>query len=37
MGEGEISPFIYLPLGGILKYDREELETVQLVLHCGRA
>jgi len=37
MGEGEISPFIYLPLGGILKYDREELETFQVVFRCGRA
>ena len=37
MGEGEISPFIYLRPGGILKYDREELETIQLVLQCGRA
>ena len=37
MGEGEISPFIYLPPGGILKYDREELETFQVVLQCGRA
>ena len=25
MGEGEISPFMYLPLGGILEYDHEEL------------
>ena len=37
MGEGEISPFIYLSLGGILEYDREELETFQVVLRCGRA
>ena len=37
MGEGEISPFIYLPPGGILKYDCEELETFQVVLWCGRA
>ena len=37
MGEVEISPFIYLPLGEILKYDREELETFQVVLRCGRA
>ena len=37
MGEVEISPFIYPPLGGILKYDREELETIQVVLRCGRA
>ena len=37
MGEGGVSPFIYLPLGGILKYDREELETFQLELRCGRA
>ena len=37
MGEGEISPFIYLHPGGILKYDSEELESIQLVLQCGRA
>ena len=37
MGEGEISPFIDLPPGGILKYDREELKTFQAVLRCGRA
>ena len=37
MGEGDISPFIHLPPGGILKYDREELETFQVVLRCGRA
>ena len=37
MGEGEISPFIYLPAGGILKYDREELETFQVGLWRGRA
>jgi len=37
MGEGEISPFIYLPLGGSPKYDTEELESIQLVLRCGRA
>ena len=37
MGEGDISPFIYLPPGGILKYDTEELESIQLVLQCGRA
>ena len=37
MGEGEISPFIYLPSGGIRKYDHEELETIQVVLPCGRA
>ena len=37
MGEGEISPFIYLPPRGILKYDSEGLESIQLVLQCGRA
>ena len=37
MGEGEISPSIYLPLGGSPKYDTEELESIQLVLQCGRA
>ena len=37
MGEGEISPFIYLPLGGSPKYDTEELEIIQPVLWCGRA
>ena len=37
MGDGEISPFIYLPLGGSLKYDSEEFGIIQLVLRCGRA
>ena len=37
MGEGEISPSIYLPLGGSPKYDTEELKSIQLVLLCGRA
>ena len=37
MGEGEISPSVYLPLGGSPKYDTEELESIQLVLRCGRA
>ena len=37
MGEGEISPFIYMPLEGSLKYDTKELESIQLVLRCGRA
>ena len=37
MGEGEISPFIYLPLGGSPKYDIEELKSIQLILRCGRA
>ena len=37
MGEGEISSFIYLPLGGSPKYDTEEFESFQLVLPGGRA
>ena len=37
MGEGEISPFIYLPLGGSPKYDTQELESIQLILLYGRA
>ena len=37
MGEGEISPFMYLPLGGSLKYDTEELGSIQLVLRCVKA
>ena len=37
MVEGEISPFIYLPPGESPKYDIEEIESIQLVLRCGRA
>ena len=36
MREGEISPFMYLPPGGSPKYDTEKLESIQLVLRCGR-
>ena len=37
MGEGKISPFIYLSPGGTPEYDTEELESIQLVLRYGRA